>query len=233
MTAFWALDFPGRGAGLRRDPAGLRRAHAGRRPERRRAAELAAGDFSLSGRPAARRAAGDRDRRGPGGARLRGGPRRPSHAAGGPGRPRAVGYGASVERRDRCGSASRPRSRATSTGWRSTPAGALELTRRGHEVWVQAGAGAGVGPPRRGVRARRRARSATRRGRLGRRAGAEGEGAPAVRVRLPPRRPGPLHLPAPRRQPGRRRRAAAGGHDGHRLRDRRGPRGAPAPARAR
>ena len=48
------------------------------------------------------------------------------------------------------------------------PAGALELTRRGHEVWVQAGAGEGAGFPdedyaRVGARDRRRPRGVGRR----------------------------------------------------------------------
>ena len=101
-----------------------------------------------------------------------------------------------------------------------TPAGALELIKRGHEVTVETGAGVGSCVRRRGVRARRRPHRLRRRGLGSERAAAEGEGAGGGGVRAAARRADALHLP-----PHRRRRAAhAGarrlGRHGRRLRDR-------------
>ena len=64
-----------------------------------------------------------------------------------------------------------------------TPAGALELINRGHEVTVETGAGVGKLVPGRGLRARRRRDRLGRRGLGAQRPAAEGEGADRGRVR--------------------------------------------------
>ena len=80
-----------------------------------------------------------------------------------------------------------------------TPAGALELVRRGHEVLDRAGRRRRVGLRRRGLRRRRRA-DRVRRGRLGLgRAAAQGEGADRGGVRPAAGGADALHVPAHRR----------------------------------
>ena len=97
-------------------------------------------------------------------------------------------------------SASRKRSRTTSTAWRRRPRASGELVTPGHRVIVETTAGDGSaiaddhyvrGRPDRARRGR-----GVRRGRADR----QGQGAAAGGVRTVPRRPRALHLPAPRRR---------------------------------
>ncbi len=79
-----------------------------------------------------------------------------------------------------------------------TPAGVRELTARGHDVLVQAGAGTGSAMSdeqfrAQGARMVSGAPGAVRRGR----AGAQGQGATGIGGRDAARGPDPLHLPAP------------------------------------
>ena len=99
-----------------------------------------------------------------------------------------------------------------------TPAGVRELSARGHEVLVQAGAGEGsaiddahftaqgarIVPDAEAVFARGRAR-------------AEGQGAPGRRGGAAARGADAVHLPAPRGRAGARARPAGVGRDVHRL----------------
>ena len=84
-----------------------------------------------------------------------------------------------------------------------TPAGALELVQRGHEVDRRAGRRRRLGLRRRGLHRGRRADRSGRRGLGLGRAAAEGEGADRRGVRPAPRGSDALHVP-----PHRRRRAA-------------------------
>ena len=102
-----------------------------------------------------------------------------------------------------------------------TPIGVHELTRHGHEVYVEKGAGVGSSIPDEEYVAAGATMLRRRRRRVGhRRHGAQGQGAGRRGVRPDARGPDPLHLPAPRRRPAADR--GAGQPQGHRdrLRDR-------------
>ena len=100
-----------------------------------------------------------------------------------------------------------------------TPDGVRELERHGIQVCVEAGAGEGASITDADYRAAGADIVADRRGRLGAGARGQGQGAEGGGVRVPPRRPDAVHLPAPRRLPGRRQGAAGGRDDRARLRD--------------
>ena len=112
-----------------------------------------------------------------------------------------------------------------------TPAGALELINRGHEVVIEESAGAGSAFPDDAYE-RVGARIALGRRGLGRvRPPAEGEGADRGRVRAAARGADPLHVPAHRRRRAAHARARRLRRHGGRLRDGRGrPRAAAARA---
>ena len=114
-----------------------------------------------------------------------------------------------------------------------TPAGVAELTRRGHEVLVQAGAGDRLGDLRQRLQGRRRADGRDGRRRLGRRRPpAQGQGAHRGRVRPDAQGPDALHVPAPGRIAALHRCTDGVGHHVDRLRDRADRRRRPPPAGA-
>ena len=95
-----------------------------------------------------------------------------------------------------------------------TPAGVRSLTSRGHKVLVESGRRRRQRHQRRRVHRAGRADRRRRRRRVGRRHGREGQGAAHGRVRLLPRGPHPLHVPAPRRRAASSRRARRSEGDG-------------------
>ena len=114
-----------------------------------------------------------------------------------------------------------------------TPAGVAELTRRGHEVLVQAGAGDGSAIADSDFKAAGAQSDRHRRRGVGRsRSAAQGQGADRGRVRPDARGPDALHLPAPGRVAVVHRCADGVGHHVDRLRDRADRRRRVAPARA-
>ena len=194
MDRFWDLDLAAAQRGLAAAGPGLPRPHA-RGPRGARARELAVADFDL---------VGERRRQG-----LPARPRRPRVAAaarvrGRPGAPGGVGEDHSVHRRRgltmRVGVPAEVK--ADEHRVALGPAGANELVQHGHEVRVEHRAGEGSDFP---DAAYERVGAS-----IGDASAAWGcdlvlkvKEPPAGRVRLPPRRPGPLHLPPPRGEPGR------------------------------
>ena len=114
-----------------------------------------------------------------------------------------------------------------------TPAGVRELSVRGHEVLVQAGAGEGSAMPDEQLHRSGRADRAGCRQRVRRsRARAQGQGAPARGGTETARGADAVHLPAPGGRARARHCAPGVRRHLHRLRDGRGRRRAPAAARA-